>query len=346
MASIYEEITAPLMGTKWEQNAKERTPYLGEALFPSRKQLGVEISYLKGKQPKIRPLNLSSYDAKVIPLSREAFEKVSTEIPFFKNSMVVNEKMRQQLNQVASTDNRSLIQPIVDVIFDDNARLLRNADVTREMLRMQLLTSGAIAVSNNGQGLALDFGVPAENKKTTNWHDTANADPVTDIITWCDEIENATGVRPTSGILNRKTLALWAKADSVKNAIYVFANGTVTPNTATAQRYVEQETGVTFYVYDKGYKDETKNDEFTKFVADDVVVLFDGSTVGEGVFGTTPEESDLMTGTDAVVSIVDTGVAITTTKETDPVTVVTKVSMSYLPVLTSPETLVIASVNG
>lgn len=345
MATIYEEITAPLMGTRWEQNSRERAPYLGEALFPARKQLGVEISYLKGNAPKIRPLNLSSYDSKVIPISREAFEKVSTEIPFFKNSLVINEKMRQQLNQVVATDNRNLIQPIVDVIFDDNARLLRNADVTREMLRMQLLTSGTIAVSNNGQALALDFGVPEDNKKTTNWHDAKTADPVTDIINWLDEVENATGIRPSSGLINRKTLALWSKADSVKNAVYVFANGTVNPNSATAQRYVEQETGVTFYVYDKGYKDETSG-EFVKFVADDVVVLFDGSSVGEGVFGTTPEESDLMTGTDAVVTIVDTGVAITTTKETDPVTVVTKVSMSYLPVLTSPETLIIASVNG
>lgn len=344
MATIYEEITAPLLGMKWAERAKERKPFLGEALFPSRKQLGTEVSYLQGNAPKIRPLNLSSYDAKVIPISREAFEKISTEIPFFKNSMVVNEKLRQQLNNIVATDNRNLIDPIVNVIFDDNSRLLANADVTREMLRMQLLTSGSIAVANNGQALALDFGVPAGNKKTTNWHDSATADPVSDIISWLDEVEAKTGVRPSNGLINRATLNLWTKADSIKNAVYVFANGTVKPNTATAQRYVEQETGVNFYVYDKGYTDEASG-EFTKFVANDVVVLFD-DVVGEGVFGTTPEESDLMTGTDAVVSIVDTGVAITTTKETDPVTVVTKVSMSYLPILTSPETIVIASVNG
>ena len=53
--------------------------------------------------------------------------------------------------------------------------------------------------------------------------------------------------------------------------------------------------------------------------------------MGTGWFGTTPEQSDLMSGSTANVSITDTGVAATTTKETDPVNVNTKVSMIYLP---------------
>ena len=48
-------------------------------------------------------------------------------------------------------------------------------------------------------------------------------------------------------------------------------------------------------------------------------------------FGTTPEESDLMTSSVANVSIVDTGVAITTIKIPDPVTVETKVTQLCLP---------------
>ncbi|MGZ7279945.1 major capsid protein, partial [Streptococcus pyogenes] len=55
--------------------------------------------------------------------------------------------------------------------------------------------------------------------------------------------------------------------------------------------------------------------------------------LGYTVFGTTPEQSDLLGGeaTDANVSIVETGIAITTTKTTDPVNVQTKVSMIALP---------------
>lgn len=344
MATIYDEVTAPIIAEKWEDNSKEREPFFGEAVFPARKQLGIDLTYFKGHAPKVRPLDLSSFDAKAIPLSREAFEKVQTEMPFFKNFMDVNEKQRQQLNMVLASGNRTYIDSILRVIFDDESRLLANADVTREMLRMQLLTSGTIAFASNGQQIAYDFGVPAGNKKQTNWHDPKTADPIKDINEWLDAVQNATGSRPQNMLLNSNTLRLFLTMDSIKNALYVFAQGTVTPNTTSARRFIEQETGTRIYVYDKGYTNETTGN-FIKFVADDVVVLFP-NTVGEGVFGTTPEESDLMSGaTDAVVSIVDTGVAVTTTKETDPVNVKTKVSMIYLPVLTNPELLVIADVN-
>lgn len=51
------------------------------------------------------------------------------------------------------------------------------------------------------------------------------------------------------------------------------------------------------------------------------------------MFGTTPEESDLLGGNSdsAKVAIVDTGIAVTTIKHADPVNVETKVSMIALP---------------
>lgn len=344
MATIYDEVTAPIIAEKWTDNSQEREPYFGQALFPDRKQLGIELDVFQGQAPKVRPLDLSSFDAKAIPLSREAFKKISEQMPFFKNFMDINEKQRQNLNMVLSSGNRLYIDSILGVIFNDEQRLLVNASVTREMLRMQLLTSGAIAFASNGQAISYDFGVPSGNKKQTNWHNTTTADPIKDINDWLDDVENATGSRPRNILMNRNTLRLFVSMSSVKNALYVFANGTVTPNTTSAQRYIEQETNTRIFIYDKGYTDEATGN-FVKFVADDVVVIFPDN-VGEGVFGTTPEESDLMSGaTDAVVSIVDTGVAITTTKETDPVNVKTKVSMIYLPILTNPELLVIADVN-
>ena len=142
--------------------------------------------------------------------------------------------------------------------------------------------------------------------------------------------------------MNKVTLAKAAKAQSILD---IFAKTVERPTTERVRKYMSDETQLRILTYDKGYNDEEGN--FSKFVPDNTVVLFPEGAIGEGVFGTTPEESDLMTGaTDAQVSIVDMGVAITATKETDPVTVKTKVSMSYLPVLDRPETLVIADVSG
>ena len=50
-----------------------------------------------------------------------------------------------------------------------------------------------------------------------------------------------------------------------------------------------------------------------------------------------------MSGTDAEVEIVDSGVAITTWKEKDPVRVDTKVSMVCVPTLEMADALVIGS---
>lgn len=344
MATIYEEVTPKFLSVRWNEKVQERKPYFGEAIFPEEKQLGIELSYLQGDAPKIRPLDLSSFDAKAIPLSREAFKTVTTEMPFFKNFLDINEKQRQQLNLVLASGNRAQIDAILGRIFNDNKRLLDNASLTREMLRMQLLTSGAIAFASNGQAISYDFGVPAGNKKTSNWH-ADSADPISDLNNWADGIQNTTGERPTAVLMNSETLKLIATNAKVKNAIYVFAQGTVTPTNSVARNFVSQQTGLEIYVYDKGYTDETSN-QFTKFVADDVVVVFDPANVGKGVFGTTPEESDLMAGSCAEVEIVDEGVAITTSKEVDPVNVKTKVSMIYLPVLTNANGLVIADVSA
>ena len=76
MATIYEEISAPIIAEKWTENNEQRKPFLGEAFFPQRKQLGIDLSYFKGNAPKVRPLDLSSFDAKVIPISREVIYQI------------------------------------------------------------------------------------------------------------------------------------------------------------------------------------------------------------------------------------------------------------------------------
>jgi len=61
------------------------------------------------------------------------------------------------------------------------------------------------------------------------------------------------------------------------------------------------------------------------------MVMFPSGPLGNTWFGTTPAESDLMTGSAANVSITETGVAIVTAKKIDPVQVETIVSQICLP---------------
>ena len=346
MKTIYDVVTPEFTAVRWTETAEDRVPYLLEAFFPDDSQLGIELTYFKGKQPKVRPLDLSAFDVPALPIDRAAFEKASTEMPFFKNKLGINEKMRQELIKVLATGNQAYIDAVLNRIYDDNKTLLDNARVTREMMRAMLLTTGMVVYSSNGQAIAYDFEVPSSNKVTANWNDAENSDPIKDITDYQDMVEANTGVRPTNLIMNRASFAKLKASKAIRNSILVLTSvlgGNVTVNDAKIKSFILDETGCTIYVYDKGYYDiETK--EFKKFIPDDVFALFPDGALGRTVFGTTPEEADLMSGTDANVQIVDTGVAITTWKQPDPVNVDTKVSMVSSPTLEMPDALVIGSI--
>lgn len=346
MSTIYEVITPEMTAVRWRETSEDRPPYLFEAFLPDTKQDGVEIEYFKGKQPKVRVLDLSAYDVPALPISPEAFEKISTEMPFFKNKMAINEKLRQELLKVLATGNQAYIDAVLNKIFNFNKILLDDARVTREYMRAMLLTTGIIAFQSNGQKVSYDFEVPSTNKVTANWSNTETSDPISDITSYQDMVENATGFRPTNLVLNRNSFVKLKNSKSIRNSILALTSvlgGSVTVNDTKVKQFILDETGVTIYVYDKGYYDKDTK-KFTKFVPDNVFSFFPDGVLGNTVFGTTPEEADLQSGTEAQVEIVDTGVAITTWKEVDPVRVDTKVSMVCVPTLEMSDALVIGSI--
>jgi hypothetical protein len=305
-------------------------PTVGDQLFPFKKELGVELDWIKGANNQVVGLKLSAYDAKAIRRDRQGIEKYKTEMPFFKESMVVDEKMRQQLNTLLQTQNEALIRQIVARIFDDEIKLIKAAYETVERLRMQMLTTGTITVSGNGQSYEYDYGMPEANKITVtkSWAD-ADADVIKD-ITDTQYAASRNGFKLTRAMCNTNCLNAIINNTAIKNRLYVLAQGNITITNKEVRRYIEQETGITIYVNDNGYVAE--DGTFTKYFADDVFVLMPDGALGETHYGTTPEESDLMTGaTKAEVSLVNNSVAVTTVKEEDPVNVMTKVSMVMLP---------------
>lgn len=327
--NIFDLVTSSNMVAYWiEKDLNDVT--VGDQLFPFKKEIGVELDWIKGANNQVVGLRLSAYDSKAIRRDRQGIEKVKTDMPFFKESMVIDEKMRQQLNTLIQTQNEALIRAIVARIFDDEVKLIKAAYETVERVRMQLLTTGTVTLASNGQSYTYDYGMPAENKITvqTSWT-SPSADIIGD-ITSAQNLARKKGYKLTRAMCNTNLLSALVNNTSIKNRIYVLANGNVTITAKEVQRYIENETGIFIYANDNGYVNE--QGQFTNYFADDVFVMFPDGPLGETHYGTTPEESDLMSGaTDAEVSLVNNSVAVTTTKETDPVNVQTKVSMVMLP---------------
>lgn len=343
--TIFDLVNASEIASYWEEMSEQRQNFLGETLFPNQKKLGLTLSWLKGSSGLPVVLNLSAFDAKAVPRARLGFDKVTADMPFFKESMYVDEELRQELNKVLETGNMSYIDAITNKIFNDETTLIEAAAVARERMRMMLITTGSVVLASNGQSYNYDYGVKSEQKKTvsTSWSDET-ADIINDIRTWQDQIEDNTGVRPTRAICDRKTWGYILKNKAIIKSIYALSDGTTYLSTPKLRDYLMEELELDVVVYSKRFKDETGNT--TPYVPADTFVLIPSGNLGNTWFGTTPEESDLMASSSVDnVAIVDTGVAITTMRKSDPVNVETKVTQICLPDLPVADQILIADVS-
>lgn len=342
--SIFDLIKAPELTSYWEEHIQDMPPYLGEELFPADKKLGLKLDWIKGANGLPVVLKPSAFDAGAVPRARIGFDKLSTQMPFFKESTYVDEELRQELNMVLETGNQAYIDAVVRRVFADETHLLEGARARREEMRMMALTTGAIAITANGQAYNYDYGIPTGHKSTvtTSWSDT-NSDPIEDMRKAMDKVEDDTGIRPIRGVCTRKTWGYLRNNQRIIKSIFVLSNGQVTAlSDARLSQYLMDELGLELIVYGKRYKNDFG--KATQFVPDDTVVLFPAGNLGTTWFGTTPEESDLMGGKVANVSITDVGVAVTTIEKADPVNVETKVTMICLPSFEAADSVYILDV--
>lgn len=347
MKNLFDLINAKEIGTYYTTNMSAKVPMLGEALFPSKKQLGLDLSWIKGSKGLPIALMPAAFDTKATIRDRIGVTKIETEMPFFRESMRVGEKDRQEINKALMAANAALVEPIINNIFDDVTNLVNGADVQAERMRMQLLSTGKIAITANRIDYQYDYKLPATHTETllntARWSDTANSNPVADIQRWQDKIETDTGNRPRRAICTRKTWNYLLANAKIKLDMNVQNGANIIMTDSMLEQYLATKLNIKVAVYTKMFKDETGTEK--QYFPDDVFTLIPEGNLGNTYYGTTPEESDLMTGaSDAEVEIVNTGVAVTTVKEAHPVNVMTIVSVITLPSFETIDQIFIADV--
>lgn len=328
--TIFDLMTSQNLTAYWVELTQDEAPYPCEELFPADKKMGLDLKWLKGAKGLPVVLKVSAFDVHAIPRERIGFEKVYAEMPFFKESTYIDEELRQQLNMVLETGNQSYIDSVMQKIFDDETRLLRGARARREQMRMMALTTGTISMTSNGQAFTYNYGVTHTGNAATSWSTIATADPLEDIRLAMEEVYDATGVKPTRGMIDQKSWRELRNNEKIKKEIFVLTNGVGAITDKRLADYIaDQLDGLVLMVNTKRYVNDAGAP--VAFMPEHTLVLFPEGDLGKTWFGTTPEESDLMASSVANVSIVDTGVAVTTMKKADPVNVETKVTMICLP---------------
>lgn len=341
MPTIYDVIT-PADTRAFYENVERKT-YLGQTLFPATKQLGLDLSFLKGRGGLPIALQPAAFDALAPLRDRIGVEAFNTEMPFFRERMLVKEKDRQKINTFLAANQSAQAELIIREVFKDAEALIAGADVITELMRMQLLSTGAISIQGTAEGVAFDYNYRLENSQFetlvgANAWTNPDSDPIANIEEWVEQ----SGA--TRAILNSFTFGLLRKHPKVLAAV---STGQSRVSKNDIVNYFREEVGVTFAIYDEKYQ-ISQDATAEKFWPDFVFTLIPDGTLGETVYGTTPEEADLLNGqaTDAEVSIVNTGVAVTTVKIPHPVNVQTIVSMIALPSFPMADKVFIATVGA
>lgn len=327
--NIFDLMQSQELTAYWEELTQDEAPYPCEELFPADKKRGISLKWIKGSKGLPVVLKTSAFDVHAIPRPRIGFEKLTAEMPYFKESTYIDEELRQELNMVLETGNQAYIDSVMNKIFDDETRLLRGAAASRERMRMMALTTGVVSMASNGQAFTFDYGVTHKGNASVAWSDHTKSDPIEDIRVAKELIQDETGATITRAMCDGATWRDIRNNEKIKKAIFVLTNGAGAISDKQLRQYLMDELEVEVVVNDKRYKDE--NDNTVKFMPANTFVMFPDGNLGKTWFGTTPAESDLMSGSVANVSITDTGVAVTTVQKADPVQVETIVSMICLP---------------
>ena len=340
---LFDGLFSPAaIGANWTENVSNRIPYLGEGLFPARKQAGLDLKWIKGSKGIPVSLMPSAFDAKATFRDRIGVEKVETEMPFFREGFKIKERDRQDILRAQSA-NDPYVNAAIARVFDDANELIEGALVVGERERMQLLFAKngnvGITITANGVDYTYNYDPDGEWKAsnyfelagTAKWDAPSTADPFSDIQDAKDAIAAKTGSDLRIAVMNKATFKTLRTNANIKNR-YITKSGAafgyLTDN-EIIQILKDTNDLDGIVLYDKQYRNESK--VAAKFVPDGYVALIPTGSLGETCYGTTPEEADLMGKNIAQVQIVETGIAITQIPDPHPVNLNTFASEIVLP---------------
>lgn len=339
---LTDVFTAEAIALNYTNAASNAIPYLGTGFFPSQKKAGLDLKWIKGHNGLAVSLMPSTFDAKSTFRDRVGISMSETEMPFFRESMLVKEKDEQEIMRVQDSKDPYASQ-ILDNIFNDTKTLVDGANVVPERMIMQLLAplNGSVGIEIKANNVDYTYNYDPDGswkaehyaKISTNadkWNAYETCDPLLDIETALDAQEAASGNRPEILLMSKATFNMIKNSEKVRSGIL---SQNLTPHvnytSARVKQFVEEELSVTIIIYNKQFKDETGKAK--KFYPDNIVMMLPNGAIGTTWYGTTPEERTLTAKADADVSIVNTGVAVSVTITDDPVNTKTTVSEIVLP---------------
>lgn len=329
--SIFDSINSTALATYWVTKEKEHDPYIWDTLFPTIKQESADFSFYRGVTNAPKPLAPSAHDAQAIMRDRQGFGEIRDHTRFFKEGKYIDENLQNELDKLSQYGTQLQKDIISSRIMDDSAELIEGASLTREIMRNQLVQTGKVKVFGNGQQIEADYLMKDNHLATSKvaWG-TDGSTPFDDIQKAKDVVADDSGQTISRAVMNTATFRMLLSDTNVKSSmLYDMGNlRNVSIPQSELLSFLVANYNLDIELYDKTFND---NGVTTKFVPDGRVIFLPEGALGKTIMSVTPEERSLLSAPGTDVSIVDTGVAIKTIMESDPVTKETIVSQKVMP---------------
>ena len=124
---------------------KERqvTPMLGESLFPERKIQDIEFDMILGTGGLPVTAEVHAYDTETQLASREAIEKGVASLALIKRKIKIAEKEIIKINNPRTDAELAFV---LSQLYNDAEKMTDSVKVRVEAMRMELLSTGKIAI--------------------------------------------------------------------------------------------------------------------------------------------------------------------------------------------------------
>lgn len=358
---ISEIFNTQAIAAYFSEAQSNRIPFLGEAFFPNKKKMGIDLKWLKSHKGIGVALKPSNFDAIPTIRPRGVAQMTKEEMPLFRESMILKEHDLMELSRIADV-NDPFLQPVIDSMYDDVTTLYDGAEISAERMRMNLLAPAngnmeiVVPIADNTM---MTYDYDEDNTwKSTNYLELTGSD------TWdnttskpLNDIRKATqylasiGVTATTILGNSTTFDYLLENEQVRNALISITGQTINfVDESTVEEVLRRKMRLEWIAYDKMFEDYDGTQK--KFYPDNYITILGSGQLGNTWRGTTPEElttiGNFMNVPQAPIDItvLDSGIAVAIQNEYKPsFTVTTTASQIVLPSFEGMDTIFVIKVK-
>ena len=308
---------------EFTDNLSYKTNFMGDKLFPNIKSGNLKVAMRRIMEGATVPVmaQVHALDSEARIGERPSFEEITFE------KLLIKEKLNQTERMAEFIDSGASDGEIKNLIFDDIANLVSRVLTRVEVMKMEYLATGNVTIEENGISRTITYNMPESNRLGLSFGDEIKNNGVISAIEKIKSYAKSKGYNIVRAICSSRFITEVLAKDV--GIVGFFMNSNVVPTEKNIRTWVNDNFGIEFVPNDDVYKTSIYSDKVYNFFPTNAVsFVATRNTLGNCVFGVTPEERRLRNGKTSEKALVTTTQWI----NEDPVAVWTKASAIALPV--------------